>query len=269
MNRASLAGLPLLAGLALATPNPPPPATWAEWTGRYEGRLGWSGCAVAGAKSVALALELSDGVASIDLAPARPGLGEMSLVAEERGWSAQQGDVKVTLSRPRANTLDLAIELESGCTARGQLARPSTGVAACDTLVGWARVEARCTKLPGGATEPLAKLLATRFKPADAGACTARANRLAHALVDAGCAPHPDPQIGSRARACLDLAQVAARVGRCNSVPRDLKDSVTATATALVSAAHSAEKATLPYVEQQCRDSRALAISIATRFNCP
>jgi hypothetical protein len=41
----------------------------------------------------------------------------------------------------------------------GTLRRPSTGIAACDRLAGWARVEARCTKLTKPALENVARLV--------------------------------------------------------------------------------------------------------------
>jgi hypothetical protein len=260
--------LVLIGAVALAAPPRSPQATsWNAWAGAYEGSLTWSGCSVAGAKTVALPLDFVDGVASIDLAPTRPGMPSMTLVSDDRGYAGRQGDVAVALTRPKPDTLDLAIDLDSGCRVRGRLARASTGVAACNALVGWARIEARCTKLTAPPLEDLAKLVATRWKPIDAERCRQRAAKLEHALVDIGCAPHPDPQIGVRARACLELSQAADKLARC-SIPPDIKDPFVAQARALAAAAQTADKATLPYVEQQCRDERAMMVAVGLPFHC-
>lgn len=280
MRASILAAAGVLAASRLlgAAPDPrPPTSTWADWAGGYTGTLTWSGCTAAGARTPTLALDFLDGVATIDLAPAHPGMRALTLVADEGdkvGWSARQGDVAVTIAaarqngRPVSNTLELAIDLDSGCTVRGRLTRKATGVAACDRLLGWARIDARCTKQPAP-TEDLARLLATIWKPADAARCTARAATLERSLIDIGCAPHPDPKIGVRSPDCLELSQVASRISRCSSVLPQIKDLAVATAHAVVSASQTAEKATLPYVEQQCRDTRAELIAIATKFGCP
>jgi len=263
--RAAIIMLGLGIGSALAAP---PSATWGDWAGGYQGSLTWSSCTVAGARSVTLALDFVDGIARIDLASTRPGMPALTLVEEAKGWSGRQGDVAVSLTRTKPNTLDLAVELDSGCLVRGRLTRRSTGVAACDQLIGWARVDAKCTKHTP--VEDLAKLLATTWKkPGDAARCASRAATLEHALIDAGCAPHPDPKIGVRSPDCLDLVQVAARLSRCATVLPDLKTVAVSAAQAIISAALTAERATLPVVEQQCRDTRAELIAIATQFRCP
>lgn len=258
----------VLACLVTSVASAAPAPTWADWAGSYQGALTWSSCSVAGAKTVTLALDLVDGVATIDLAPARPGMRALTLVEDEHGWSGRQGDVAVALQRPRPDALALAIELDSGCVVRGTLTRPTTKVAACDRLLGWARIDARCTK-QDHATEDLAKLLATPWKPADAARCTSRAAALEQHLIETGCAPHPDPKIGVRSPDCLDLAQVAGRISRCGKVLPELERLAVAAASSVVSAAQTADRATLPMVEAQCRDTRAELIAIATKFGCP
>lgn len=264
------------AGLIAAAPEPRP-ASWADWVGSYQGALQWSGCTVDGAKTATLDFTIVDGVASIDLSPARPGMRAMTLVADEGdAWSGRQGDVAVAIKRatkrpaPNASgfAIDLAVDLDSGCTMRARLSRPSTGVAACDQLIGWVRVASACTKLRPQ-SDDLAKLLATKWKPADAASCARRAATLEHALIDGGCAPHPDPRIGVRSPDCLDLAQQAGRISRCANVLPDLKTRAVSVANAVVSASQTADRSTLSVVEQQCRDTRAELIAIATKFGCP
>lgn len=257
-----------LAASALAGPKPSPTTTWADWVGAYRGTLAWTGCSVAGAKSPLLALDIVDGVAAIDLAPARAGMPVLTLVGDDRGWSGRQGDVAVAIKRAGADRIDLAVDLDSGCAIRGRLARSSTGVAACDALIGWARIESRCTRGTDAPLEDLAKLAATRWKPAEAARCRTRAASLERALVERGCAPHPDPQIGVRARACLELSHAADKLARCGRVPPVILDPLVAHARGLSAAAQTAEPATLPYVERQCRDEHATAVAVATRFQC-
>jgi len=270
MSRAALAVVLALGGGTMhAAAAPTPPVTWSDWVGAYDGKLTWHGCITPGARTATLAVEATDAVVSIDLAPASPGLRTMSLVADDRGWSGQQGDVKVQIARPRADALALVVELDSGCTVKGQLRRKATGIAACDRLLGWTRIESRCTKLQDAPLEDLAKLVATRWQRADADRCTARVAKLEAALVDAGCAPHPDPRIGVRAPECLALATASAKLSRCGNVPAQIKDAIAFEAAALSSASQSAERATLPYVEQQCRDVTSTIATVATQFSCP
>lgn len=91
---------------------------------------------------------------------------------------------------------------------------------------------------------------------------------LERALVDVGCAPHPDPQIGVRARACLELVQATDQLARCGRVPPMFLDPLVAQARALAAAAQTAEQVTLPYVERQCRDEAVTALALATKFQC-
>jgi hypothetical protein len=267
-----VAGIVVVASVAaapVASAAPPQTVTWADWVGAYAGKLAWHNCTAPGERSATLAVDAADGVLSIDLAPASPGLDAMSLVADAHGWAGQQGDVEVRIARPRPDLLDVLVELDSGCTMKGRLKRASSGIAACDRLLGWARVEARCTKLREAPLEDLAKLVATKWRKPDDARCTARATKLETSLIDAGCAPHPDPLIGVRARDCLELAAASAKLARCGTVPAAAMSAIAHDAQALSSAAQSAERATLPYVEQQCRDSKAMLATIAMRFHCP
>ena len=257
----------VLASLATSVAVAAPAPTWSDWAGSYQGALTWSSCSVAGAMTATLPLDFIDGVATIDLSSTRPGMRAMTLVEDDHGWSGRQGDVAVTVQRPRADALALAIELDSGCIVRGTLTRTTTKVAACDRLLGWARIDATCTKQDP--VEDLAKLLATPWKPADAARCTSRAAALEQHLIDTGCAPHPDPKIGVRSPDCLDLAQVAGRISRCGKVLPELERLAVAVANSVVSAAQTADRSTLPVVEARCRDTRAELIAIATKFGCP
>ena len=262
--------LMILALLATAPAHAAPDkrVTWADWVGAYQGKLAWSQCAMPVEKQATLVVSATDGVMAIDLAPASSGLRAMSLVADEQGFSGQQGDIKVAITRGKPNTIAITVELASGCMMKSQLTRTSSGVATCDQLVAWGRIEAACSKR-ADKLEDLAKLVSTKWRPGDASRCSARASKLELALVDAGCAPHPDPLIGVRARECIELTQATAKLARCGHVPKQQMDQLTGEAQALAAAAQTAEQATLPYVERQCRDARSTITAIATRANCP
>ena len=59
------------------------------------------------------------------------------------------------------------------------------------------------------------------------------------------------------------------KLKRCGRMPRPLADRIAAEAQGLASAAQTADRAALPYVEQQCRDARTNVTAVATQFSCP
>jgi hypothetical protein len=231
MRRAVLIGLSAITAGALAKPAGPP-ATWGDWVGDYTGKLSWSGCTVDGAASATLPLDATDGAVTLDLAPAGGALEGLALAEDSGGWSGQHDDVTVHVARSKPDTIDLAVVLDSGCEVRGTLRRPSTGIAACDRLAGWARIEARCTKLTKPALENQARLvrqtktwLAAKGAERDklAAQCDARAQKVELELVDAGCAPSPDPAVGVRGMECQALRASLARLQRCRALPPDVE----------------------------------------------
>lgn len=242
------------------------PATWADWVGDYRGAVTWRSCTAPGERTVTLGVDAIDGAMQIDLAPAGAGLRALSLTPEDAAWVAQDGDITVKVARGKPNTLVLAVDFESGCRVRGKLARVTPAVPACARLVAWSRIEARCTKTTAKLEDPAA--LAKKWKPADAASCTARGDKLERAMIDAGCAPHPDPDIGTRAVECRVLADATAKLARCGRVPREIMQRRSAIASALSSAAQSAEPSALTYVTRQCKDERSELAAIATQFSC-
>jgi hypothetical protein len=282
MRRAALVLTLALAGGALAAPPAAQPAavvaTWADWVGDWQGKLRWSSCTSDGASSATFALDASDGAIAIDLAGGGGGLGALSLVEDNGGWLGQQGDVTVRVTRPHGDALEVAIDLDSGCQVRGTLRRPTSGLAACDRLVAWSRIEARCTKLARPPLENAARLARQRatwasVKPdarATLGAqCDARAVKVAEELVDAGCAPSPDPQIGLRGDECQALLHATQRLGRCANVPPDLAAIIAQQAFALVGAAQKASDADLRVLESECRQTRERVLQTAQQAGCP
>jgi hypothetical protein len=259
---------------AIAAPASPP-ATWADWVGAWTGKLAWSNCATNGAPTATLGLDAIDGALSIDLSPAGNALARFSLVEEDRRLSVQHADVAVIVTRSTRG-LDVAVRFDSGCTLHAQLARSSSGIAACDELEAWTRIESRCTKLAGKPLEDAAAIARERdgwlkargsARGKLAEQCVARAAKVEAELVGAACAPNRDPHHGVRAQDCLAVVDAANRLARC--VPQSIEARELATESLMLSAAaETAETATLPVVERQCRDAHQKVTALATRFSC-
>jgi len=252
--------LVLFASTALAAPAPKPRVTWADWVGEYTGTLAWTSCTAAGATKTTIAIDAIDGALSVELARAADWLPRLSLVEEDATLAGVQADLKVVLARPKANAIDVAIDLESGCRARGRLVRAGNG-AACDRLVAWARVEARCTKLHGPPLEPK---LGNKLER-----CEARATALETELVDAGCAPDPDPLIGVRGMACVSLATTADRVMQCAAISADMRARFASFARGHVTGAqHAPDAASLAEAERHCASANQVIRRILAEHRC-
>jgi hypothetical protein len=251
----------------LVVSTPAAAAPWSDWVGEYRGTLLWRKCTAAGEKAAAIALDAVDGAMRIDLAPAGAALKTMSLTQDDAAWVAQDGDLHVRVTRGKPNTIVLAIDYDSGCTMRATLSRVAMKAPACDRLLAWARVEDRCTK-PGDRIEDFLAVAKTKWKASDAAACRARADKLELALIDRGCAPNPDPDVGTRAVQCRALVDATTKLKRCGRVPAATTQRLVNAASALSGASQSASKAELPYVEQQCKDLHAEVVAIATQSQC-
>jgi hypothetical protein len=264
---------------ALAAPGAPAPKTWADWVGDWDGKLKWTSCTLEGEPRASIPVDASDGAVAIDLSAASSALTQVALVEAETGWVGQQGDVTVRVKpATKPDKLDLAIDLDSGCQIRGTLSRASVGIAACDRLAAWARVESHCTKLSRPPLENAARLARQRaaWRKAQgeertklAAQCTARAAKVEQQLVDAGCAPHPDPAIGMRGAECQALRGIASRVARCGNLPSDQRDAYAREVLVLLAAAQGADKASLPVVDAECRRTRDKLFAIAQQVGCP
>lgn len=271
--------LVVLAAGALARAAPAPSAAlgWADWVGDWEGKLKWAGCTIDGEGSASLPLDATDGAIAIDLTPAGGALAAMSLVENGAGWQGQKGDVSVKLAHVKDNAIDVAVELESGCSMHATLKRAAVGIAACDELAAWARIEDHCTKLAKPRLESLARLAKQRSewqkakgdtKATLAGQCKGRAAKVEAELIDAGCAPDPNP-VGTRGPECHALRQTAAKLARCGTLPFDLATSLAHDANQLASAVAGAESDTsLRVVERQCKEMRTQITEAAQQAGC-
>ena len=281
--------VPVILSLAIASgasagpapspaPAPAPRMTWADWVGDWDGKLKWQSCSADGEERPTLSLDATDGVLSLDLRNAGGALPALTLAEDATGWSGQQGDVTARVKRSKANALELSVDLESGCQISGTLARPSIGIASCDRLSAWARIESQCTKLTRPPLENPARLARQREQWAKAkgeartklsAQCTARGAKVEAALIDAGCAPHADPAIGLRGAECQALRSTSARIVRCGNVPFDLREAFEREVVVLIAASQGADKAALPVVEAECRQARDRLVTIAKQAGCP
>ena len=262
---------------ALARPEPGSRAVWADWVGDWHGQLRWTSCVLEGEPEATLPVDAVDGKVTIDLAPAGMGFGSISLAEDDRGWIGRRDDITVHLV-PRPPGLELAIELRSGCEVHARLIRSTVGIAACDRLAGWARIEQRCTRLGRPPLEQPARLVqqqaSWRGARADrrgelAAQCDARAGKVEAELVDAGCAPNPDPAIGLRGAECAAMRQVAGRIARCTRLPEDVRALFARDAGDLADAARKADPARLPAYDLQCRRLREQLVAEAAHASCP
>jgi hypothetical protein len=277
--------LPVALSLAAATgalaqsAAPAPPPTWADYVGDWQGKLRWTGCGGEGADRAAIAIDATDGVVFVDLSAAGGALPRLTLVEDDGGWSGQQGDVRVRVKRAtKGDLLELAVDLDSGCEVRATLARPTVGIAACDRLAAWARIEAQCTRLVRPPLENAARLARQRAQWTKATGetrdklatqCAARATKVETSLIDTGCAPSPDPAIGLRGAECQALQVAAGRISRCGNVPPDLRGALEREVVVLVAAAQGADKAALPVVEAECRRIRERLVTVGKHAGCP
>jgi hypothetical protein len=265
----------------LAAPAPQAPS-WADWVGDWDGKLKWTNCSADGAERASISVDALDGSVSIDLTPAGSALPQLSLTEEGGGWMAQQGDVTVRVKRgkpdKKGDKLELAVDLDSGCQVRGTLTRASVGIAACDRLAAWARIESHCTKLSRPPLENAARLARQRaeWRKATgddrsklAAQCTGRSAKVEQELVDIGCAPHPDPAIGMRGAECQALRGIAGRISRCANLPSDQRDAYAREVLVLVAAAQGADKTSLPVVDAECKRERDKLFAIAQQVGCP
>lgn len=268
--------LALGAGLATAAASPGPTPSWAAWVGDYTGKLTWAGCTIDGEPSATVSVDATDGAVAIELAAAGGALDTLSLVEDNAGWVGRHGDVSVKLTHAESG-LSLAVDLESGCTLRATLKRPSVGIAACDELEAWARIEGRCSKLAKPRLESLARVVRQRSEWTKArgaarmtlaGQCQARSIKVATELADVGCAPDLNP-VSARGPDCRALRQTAAKLARCTTLPFELATSLAHDANQLASAVSGAEtEASLEVVEKQCRAMKIELTDAAQQAGC-
>jgi hypothetical protein len=263
---------------ALARAPAAPAAVWADWVGDWQGKLRWTSCTSEGEPSASFELDATDGAVAIDLTGMGGGIGAVSLVEDNGGWSGQQADFVVRVARPHDGALEVAVELDSGCHVNASLRRTTVGIAACDRLAGWARIESRCTKLSKPPRENLARLVRQRAEWEKtrvaqrgelAAQCEARAAKVETELVDVGCAPNPDPAIGLRGAECQALRQVGERIARCSGFPPDMRAQLASDAAYLAGTAQQASAATLPVIEHSCKQLRERLAGLVRNAGCP
>jgi hypothetical protein len=273
----------LAVSVSVFADTPAPRSAWAAWVGDWQGKLRWTGCTVDGEPAASIAIDVVDGAAAIDLAPAGGALDKVALEPDTSGagdaWRGRAGDVAVHVARGgNAATLELAVDLESGCSIRGSLHRTSVGIAACDELEAWARIENRCTRLVKPPLENLSRVAHQRaeWSKADAearvklaGQCKARASKVEAELAAASCAPDLSP-VPARFPECGALRLSAAKVTRCQALAFDVATSLAHDANALVDATAGTDGSTSSHdvLEKQCRAMRESLVATAQQAGC-
>ncbi|HSN29097.1 MAG TPA: hypothetical protein VLT45_22570, partial [Kofleriaceae bacterium] len=101
-----------------------------------------------------------------------------------------------------------------------------------------------------------------------AAQCDARAQKVEAELIDAGCAPDPDPAIGLRGADCVALRASASKLARCRNLPPDVEAALEQEASGLVAAAQSADRVSLREVEAECRALRARIVAASQQSGC-
>lgn len=250
----------------------PASVSWGDLVGSYHGRLTWKNCNTPGVERATLSVDAMDGALEIDLTAAAGGLRTFSLAPESTtAWSAQQGDVSVRIERTRAEQLALHVTIDESCEVRATLTRKSVGIPACDRLLGWARIEQWCTKRAGAPLEDREALLFertvwTKQKKIAAATCAARADKLATAMVDAGCAPADDAASVQLGATCLSLAQASVRVQRCTTAPPELVEVSHHLGSLAVPGPDPASRVV---AEQQCAEGLEVLARLAQQARCP
>jgi hypothetical protein len=242
----------------------PATASWASWIGDWQGKLHWSGCTIDGAPSATISIDAVDGAVAIDLAPAGGALGTIALEPDgDAAWKGRADDLAVHVTRGSA-ALELAVESPSGCAVHGSLRRASVGIAACDELEAWARIENRCTRLVRPPLENLARVAHQRaeWSKAPAGArsklaaqCTARASKVQAELASVRCAPGT-PSSGDAVRfpECTALKLAAVKIAHCQGIAFDVATSLAHDASSLADATTGVDSdSSRDILEKACR----------------
>jgi hypothetical protein len=270
--RRSVIAMVVVGGLVPVVEAAPAGVSWGDLVGSYQGRLAWKNCNTPGVERATIAVDAMDGALEIDLTAAAGGLRAFSLAPESTtAWSAQQGDVSVRVERPRADQLALHVIIDDSCEVRATLTRKTIGIPACDRLLGWSRIEQWCTKRSGTPLEDREALVFERTvwakqKKTAAATCAARADKLATAMIDAGCAPTEDPDSVQLGTTCLALAHAAVRVQRCTTAPPELVQ----TAQHLGSlAVPGPDPASRVVAERTCENGLEALGRLAQQARCP
>lgn len=257
--------VPLVTLLAASATSAEPVAhsSWASWVGDWQGKLHWSGCTIDGEPAASIAIDAVDGAVAVDLGPAGGALGTIALEPDGDAWKGRSFDTSVHLTRGSAS-LELAAVSESGCTLHASLHRASVGIAACDDLEAWARIENRCTRLVKPPLENLARVAHQRaewskavadVRPKLAAQCAARASKVEAELASVRCAPGtPTSDNAPRFPECGALKLAAVKIAHCQAIAFDVATSLAHDANSLVDATAGVDSdSSRDILEKACR----------------
>jgi len=279
----SLVILAALAGGVIADPVPEgapanDPVDLVAVAGRYQLKLSWTGCSPAGARKATAELRPIDGRLELELGAVRDGLPTIVVAGDRAKVSGRSEDVAVDLTWTRRG-IAIAIDLDSGCHARGTARRDDVGIAACDELAALARVEVGCSAVdPDTRHEDVAAIDRERAawgkatgkrRRAVAAACVQRVDVLRPTLVDAACLPVPSEDAPTMIEECRDLATRIDRLSRCRTLTdqarTQLRDMLGQISVHLVDSDPDA----VFLARQVCLRQEEVVRELAPRLGCP
>src|SRR5262249_29876004 len=116
----------------------------ADWVGTWTGPATWKGCTAAGADQLTVAITWHDDALWLDGAAIYEGLGDLAAdVHDDGSLGFDDGDLSVTVKHKKKAVV-LSLTTAAQCTMTARIARPTTGIDACDGLVALAGAAASC-----------------------------------------------------------------------------------------------------------------------------
>lgn len=280
MLRTSILVLAVLAGSVLADPSTDSagPVDPVAVVGRYQGKLTWTHCDPPGAKAPTVALTPIDSRLELDISTARDGLSPIVIAGDAHQLTGTAADVTATLTFTAKKT-ELAITMESGCSAKGTVKRIGSGIAACDELAALARVEAGCGAVAADARledvaaidadlPAWAKTKGTGKQKARA-ACEVRVAALRPSLVDAACLAVAADDQPTLLPECRDLAAKVNQLMNCRTIDargkaalRDMLPNIH------VEVVHT-DASSISVARQQCLRQKEAIDKLMPQLGCP
>ena len=238
--------------------------------GRWDGGVTWRQCAVAGERTVALAVGRDGSGYRIDLGALLDGLrAEVFAPIGGPTLEASRADLHATFTAGKPGRAALRLELGGGCQIDVALRRQSTGTAACDELAGLRAVADACPALaePPPRTVAIEPVRRGGKKPR-AAACRREAAPLRAALVEVGCVPAPAPAAQVAIPECDALIATVQRATRCDRVPVDMKQRLAEQIRIVARSAAVAEPEARALLVDSCRVTRDEIVDTLALVGC-
>lgn len=218
----------VLLGLATLAPDARADRTVEDWVGIWTGKASWKGCTAPGGAALTVAVSWHDGALWIDGSALYEGLGEVTTETRPGGAVVHEVDgleIELrTATKKSKGKATITLSTAAQCTMTAKVARPSSGIGACDDLVALAGAASGCgldldddpaTEVDGW------RALTGKKRRKAATACQARVDTLRVTLVAEQCLPpQNDP---SDVAECRDTWRLAQRMVQCQRLPAEDK----------------------------------------------